>query len=250
MPSIYFKAMGDKKRYLNPEDIDLVVARLIELHAYKRNDNYEKLAMLYYFLFRTGRRVSEIIGIKPFNERTTGFRPVDIDFKDNTYRVSITKKNVVRSNDRYGKPRNQEKVNREKFFKKPYYETFALHPELPGILKDYISRYNISPLERLFPFSRDYPSAVFREICRDLGITLGVFTRYNEDGTPYQVKIDPGVHVLRHSFAINFIKKGNKITLLKQILCHSSLEVTQSYLRFGKEDERAALNRLIIDDKK
>jgi len=245
MASIQFKAMGDKKRYLNSEDIDRVLARLIELHPYKKNDNFEKLAVLYYFLFRTGRRVGEIVGLKPFNERTTGLRPVDIDFKDNTYRVSIIKKNVVRSNDRFGKPRDPEKVNREKFFKKPYYETFALHPELPEVLKDYIKRYDIGPLERLFPFSSDYPSAVFRAICRDLGITLGVFTRYDKAGNPYQVKIDPGVHVLRHSFAINFIKKDNKLTLLKQILAHSSLEVTQSYLRFGKEDERAALNKLV-----
>ncbi|MCK5022220.1 MAG: hypothetical protein KAR54_03165, partial [Candidatus Pacebacteria bacterium] len=178
---------------MDPNDIQKIIDLLIESHPNKRNDNFEKLAVLYYFLFRTGRRVGEIIGLRPFNERTTGLRPCDIDFKDNTYKVSVTKKNVVKSKDRAGNLRNVEKVKKEKFFKKTFYETFALHPELPSILKDYIEKYHVGPLERLFPFSRDYPSAIFRYACRELNITLGVFSRTKKDGTSYQVKIDPGI---------------------------------------------------------
>jgi len=237
--------MSDKKRYLKSQDIERIIARCMEIHQTHTNQNYEKLAVLFYFLYRTGRRVSEIIGLKPFNERTTGLRPCDIDFNDNTYKVSVTKKNVVYTKNRYGKPINPEKKDRDKFFKKPYYESFAMHPDLPELLKSYIERYNIHQLDRLFPFSRDYPTHVFQRICRELKITLGTFTRYNKDGTSYQVTLDPAIHTLRHSFAINFIKQNNRnVSLLKQILCHSHLEITQSYLKFGKEDEHEALQNL------
>ena len=44
-------------------------------------------------------------------------------------------------------------------------------------------------------------------------------------------------HTLRHSFAVNYLRRGGNLAYLQRILGHSSISVTERYLRsIGIED--------------
>jgi integrase/recombinase XerD len=61
----------------------------------------------------------------------------------------------------------------------------------------------------------------FKVVCRKAGIT-GVRTSW---------------HTLRHSFAVNYLRKGGNLYYLQRILGHSSITTTERYLRsLGIED--------------
>ena len=66
--------------------------------------------------------------------------------------------------------------------------------------------------------------------------------RYVEGRAPWEY-VTP--HTLRHSFAIMFLKKGGNIRTLQNILGHSSLEVTQMYLRWIPEVDKEEYMKVI-----
>ena len=47
-----------------------------------------------------------------------------------------------------------------------------------------------------------------------------------------------GVHSIRHSFATNLLKKGTSVENISQILGHSDINVTETYLRVDIEQLR------------
>jgi site-specific recombinase XerD len=54
-------------------------------------------------------------------------------------------------------------------------------------------------------------------------------------------------HVLRHTFAVNYLRAGGNVFYLQRILGHSTLEMTNRYVRsLGIEDLQAAHNRLSL----
>ena len=69
-------------------------------------------ALLIFILYRTGRRISEVLGRKR-PARMHGLRPIDIDFENNTITWSILKKNPVKKKDKNGKPRSTEAILKE-----------------------------------------------------------------------------------------------------------------------------------------
>lgn len=66
--------------------------------------------------------------------------------------------------------------------------------------------------------------------------------RYVEGRAPWEY-VTP--HTLRHSFAIMFLKKGGNIRTLQNILGHSSLEVTQMYLKWIPEVDKEEYMKVI-----
>lgn len=52
-------------------------------------------------------------------------------------------------------------------------------------------------------------------------------------------------HKLRHSFAVNWVKRGGDIERLRRILGHSSLARTQIYLQFRLEDVQEEYDRVM-----
>jgi len=52
-------------------------------------------------------------------------------------------------------------------------------------------------------------------------------------------------HKLRHSFAVNWVKRGGDIERLRRILGHSSLARTQIYLQFRMEDVQEEYDRIM-----
>jgi len=51
-------------------------------------------------------------------------------------------------------------------------------------------------------------------------------------------------HSLRHSFAIDWIRKGGDIESLRRILGHESLDTTKLYLDFGMDQVKAAYDKI------
>ena len=52
-------------------------------------------------------------------------------------------------------------------------------------------------------------------------------------------------HSFRHFFAIEFLKRDKDITLLADLMGHSSINTTQIYLRLSQDEQQARLNRVM-----
>ena len=77
---------------------------------------------------------------------------------------------------------------------------------------------------KIFPWVPDHSYTVVRRALDEIGF-LG---RHR------------GPHVLRHTFAINFLRAGGDMFRLQRILGHSSFEVMKAYLALQTEDILAA----------
>lgn len=84
----------------------------------------------------------------------------------------------------------------------------------------------------VFPVSRQYIGQELTRTGKRAGIT--------KVGTG---NLHP--HHLRHSFAVNWIKRGGDFTRLNKILAHSDLSTTQFYLQFSPEDVADEYERIM-----
>ena len=57
-------------------------------------------------------------------------------------------------------------------------------------------------------------------------------------GIAIPTKRHTGVHTIRHSFATNMLRKGTPVQDVSQILGHSNISVTETYLRVDIEHMR------------
>ena len=60
------------------------------------------------------------------------------------------------------------------------------------------------------------------QMCRRTAIRAGVYDRYNP-------------HAFRHFFGVKWIENGGDVSILKDVMGHSSINVTMEYLRFDVE---------------
>lgn len=226
--------MKNKEAYLEVEEVDKMFQWCYD------NDKIRDY-LLILVLANTGRRIGEIVGKKPFN-RCTGLRPVDLICKlEKEYRLKfcILKKNHVHTKTKDGKPRNLESVERERLKKKKYTMLFPIDEYTYTLLKAYIQDNHIGALERIFRISQQRAGTIVRKIATKCKIV--------KEGTT----IHP--HIFRHTFAIHFLKKnqGNSMALnmLQQLLVHSKLDITTTYLQFSDKDKRIAMKRMAFGGK-
>lgn len=162
--------------------------------------------MLIYFAWRTGRRITEILKVQRKH----------INYDTSLILFSILKK----------KNKDYQKL-------KPVDDEFL--EKLKEYTKDMKSEDYIfpSPYKTNHPLTRQQAYNIIRKTMEESKILL-VGTK------------PPHPHVLRHSFAINFLNKtSNKaiaLKLLSELLEHSKLEMTSTYLQFGQEDMKKELN--------
>ena len=78
-----------------------------------------------------------------------------------------------------------------------------------------------------FPFNKDYVSRSFKDARRRSGLSEEIH-----------------FHTLRHSFASNLAIKGVPITVIKELLGHSSIVVTQIYSHSNMESLKSAIQKL------
>lgn len=203
-----------------------------DLRGYFTSDQIERMIdrcdtdrdkLLIFILARTGRRVSEIIGQRPykyryFNNKTKqwvekmgreviGLRPRDIDWENGMIAFNILKKKRV--------------TKRMK----------VVDPGLLDMLDQVIKAYSIELDTPFFSINRKRAYQIVRQAAERAGI--------NALGGAL-----PHPHGLRHGYAINFLKHNpGQIKQLQLILDHSRLDITGHYAQFDQEDIRESVNR-------
>lgn len=191
--------MSDLGGYISMDDIDKIL----------ENTKYERDYMLFFVMFRCGRRISEMLNLKVN----------DINFEKGTILFNILKKR--REFKRY------KAVDSEVIYK----------------LKQYIQKNDLSDEDYLFarlkgklPMSRQNAHIIFRKAAEAAGITRVGYKK-------------PHTHHLRHSHAINFLSNSNHpggLKLLQRQLEHSDIKATSVYLQFSQEDQRKELEKAFV----
>jgi len=189
------------------------------LLKYCENDNQR---VLLWVLMRTGRRITEIIGRKPYVHRNknegiskvypgiVGIRPCDILWDSSQISFAIVKK-------------------RKPVRKLKYVDEMTLK-----ILKQYIEVNEIQKKEQLFNCTRGGVYKMLRRIGDKAGIrSVG------------SKRLHP--HHFRHSYAVLRVKmdkSAESLRKLQQHLEHHSLDMTAHYLQFNPEDEKEVAEKM------
>ena len=126
----------------------------------------------------------------------------------------------VRDGDRYRLDIYEEKTGK--------YRNFTIPDEIYHFIRDYAYENKISPSARLFPISERAVMKHLKAVCAYLGLE-GV-----------------GTHSFRKGFATNvYINSHYNIELVRTLLQHSSVMVTQSYIGIGSKELEDALQQQV-----
>jgi len=183
----------DLKGYLEPAQVE----RLIAATTNPRD------ALLVRIPWRTGIRVSELIGI----------RIQEIDFEVRAIFIKIQKQ----------RKRDGKTVERRRLV--------PIDQGTLDMVKEYLAwRKQFSYKgDLLFPITRQRVDQIYWKLGRSAGIT-----EIGDPAVSKHRKVHP--HTLRHSFAIHCIKRGMTIERLQKILGHSSPTTTSVYLQYSVAD--------------
>ena len=221
----YSNVMKDKTDYLSFEEIESMLHYCIE-------EGKARDYMLILTLFRTARRITEIVGEKPYT-RKVGLRPCDLH-PDGLIEFDILKKNHIKTKTKLGKERDPQRLLKKRLFKMPKRCLKAVDTEYYGLLQDYIESEYISKHQRVFPITRQRAWKIISTVAKECNIT-----RPNS-------KIHP--HSFRHSYAIFLLKSNpNDAATLRQVqdlLDHSNINMTMHYANFVQQDKIDMLDRV------
>jgi integrase len=195
----------DLKGYLEPEQVESLIAT-----ATNPRD-----VLLVRILWRTGIRVSELIGI----------RTQDIDFDNRAIVIKVQKKRT-----RAGKVVERRRC-------------VPVDRGTLDMVREYLEWRKQFPYkgDLLFPITRQRVDQVFWKLGRRAGIK-----EIGDPAVSQHRKLHP--HVLRHSFAIHCIKRGMSIERLQKILGHQSPITTSVYLQYSVADLHEDYDKVWEDD--
>ncbi len=232
----YTDVMRNKTAYLTDKEIKKMLKYCL------RRDNFTKNKLMHYMLIlllsRTGRRVSEIVGKRPYTTYH-GLRPVDIHPEGNLIEWGILKKRPIRARvSPRGKKRSESTLSKMKDLKVPKNNLKPIDAWTLSVLKKYIEANRIGLYDRVIPVTRQGAWFIIKTIAEKIGI--------GRDG----FKVHP--HMFRHGFSINFLKKNpydaGALIKLQRLLDHSDIAITQGYAQFTPEDLRDALEKVFKED--
>ena len=197
----------DLKGYLSPEQVERVIAATTN----------PRDALLVRIPWRTGIRVTELIGI----------RIQDIDFDNRAIAIKVQK---LRKKD--GKAVERRRV-------------VPIDQGTLDMVREYLAWRKQFPYkgDLLFPITRQRVDQVFWKLGRRTGI--------KEIGDPAiskHRKLHP--HLLRHSFSIHCVKKGMAIERLQKILGHASPTTTSVYLQYSVADLHEDYDKVWEEDER
>ena len=228
----YTDVMRNKSAYLTYEEIN----KMLNYCLQKSNTSRNKVMhyMLIMILSRTGRRISEIIGKKPYTSHP-GLRPIDLHHDNNLIEWHILKKRPIRRRDSpHGKKRSDDLMQRLKDKKLPPNKLQPIDTKTMILLRKYIEANNIGTYDRIFPITRQGAWKIIKVI----GVKNKIVRKKGY--------IHP--HMFRHGFSINFLKKNpfdsSALIKLQRILEHSDIKITQGYAQFTPEDIKLTLNEI------
>lgn len=217
--------MKNKTAYLTMQEINKML-------KYCYDNKQYKYYMLILTLARTGRRITEIVGERPYT-RKQGLKPRDIH--EDLIEFDILKKNHIKiRSSKTGNKLDKDKVNRLRLQKMPKRALFPVDSEFLNVIKNYIEINNISANSRIFPFTRQWADCIIKKVAKACNIN-----RPN-----YKIH----AHMFRHALAVNLLKDNpNDASVLKQLqqlLDHSNINVTYHYAQFTQEDKKEKLEKL------
>jgi len=197
----------DLKGYLEPEQVESLIAT-----ATNPRD-----ALLVRIPWRTGIRVSELIGIKVS----------DIDFESRAILIKIQKQ----------RKRDGKTVERRRIV--------PVDQSTLDMVKEYLESRKQFPYkgDLLFPLTRQRVNQIYWKLGRKAGIK-----EIGDPAVSKHRKLHP--HVLRHSFAIHCIKRGMSIERLQKILGHQSPTTTSVYLQYSVADLHEDYDKVWEDEPK
>lgn len=174
-------------------------------------------------LWITGRRINEILNIKVY----------DINFEDKQIIIHVEKKTKKIGEDENGKS-IRSKLDKLSL---SYIDKFTTE-----LITSYIKSYELLKTDYLFksdfknnsPITRQRAFQIIRKSCNNAGI--------NRVGNS-----EPHPHHFRHSFAVDMARKLKSpadIRKLQLMLDHSSLSVTEKYLKFADEEVRGLIDHI------
>ncbi len=202
------------------------VSPIKDLRAYPRHEEGGRLiaaatnprdALLVRIPWRTGIRVSELIGI----------RIQDIDFDNRAIVIKVQK---MRKGD--GKAIERRRV-------------VPIDQGTLNMVKEYLEWRKQFPYkgDLLFPITRQRVDQVYWKLAKRAGTK-----EIGDPAVSKHRKLHP--HVLRHSFAIHCIKRGMSIERLQKILGHQSPTTTSVYLQYSVADLHEDYDKVWEDERK
>lgn len=247
----YLTPIKNRKNYVIEEQVEALIDYFFDSSKNKPEwiqlRNFRK-GMLIYTLWRTGRRISEIVGKPPYRaHQTPGLRPMDIDKEDRTITFSILKKNQIKKKNKAGAIKNEDVLKKLRRDKEAHWEAFAYDDQLIDTLIDYVKKTKIQPGQRIFPYDRSYVDQFIKHASKKLGLNLGHKTIINKEGQVITEPLKLSPHAFRHGFSMNFLEnqQQNPLALpaLQELLVHSSLDITKVYLKVDQTNRRKMLNK-------
>lgn len=241
--------MSNKEAYFSRQQIADILN-----HCFSKKQH----ARFYLFLtlYRTGRRITEIVGKPPYGHfdlrcesEYKGLRPCDFRHKQRAIEFDILKKSHIKKRTQGGVRRTDEVLKKMRLRKKPKRQMIAIDQELWDHLQYYCDRYVADRQDRLFPISRFTAHRWLQQTCKEAGVKMELGTRKirrkGEDSKT--ILRQPHLHMFRHSFAIHVLE-GNAedptaLPKLKDLLAHSTLEITSHYLQFSQQSTRDFLDK-------
>lgn len=221
----YSNVMKDKTDYLSYDEVESML-------NYCSDNGKARDWLLILTMFRTARRITEIVGDKPYT-RNVGLRPCDLH-PDGLIEFDILKKNHIKSKTKNGKERNPDQVYKERLLKMPVRKLKAVDTEYYNELQYYVTHKRIHKLDRVFPITRQRAWKIISTVAKGCNIQ-------RPNG-----KIHP--HTFRHSYAIFLLKSNpNDASTLRQVqdlLDHSNINMTMHYANFVQQDKIDMLDRV------
>lgn len=134
--------------------------------------------------------------------------------------LNLTMDSFAKDGKRYRLDIHEQKIGK--------YRNFTVPSEIYNFVRDYAYKNNIHPKVRLFPISERAVLKHLKITCEYLGIT-GI-----------------GSHSFRKAFATNmYVNNHYNIELVRVLLQHSSVTVTQRYIGIGSRELEDAIEKNI-----
>jgi len=249
-PNIDFtNVMKNKEHYFEVEHIETI------LNYFYEREEYMKY-MFFLVLYRSGRRVTELLGKPPYsgdglrcNGNYKGLRPIDVKVKQRAVEWEILKKNPVRLKKKDGKAKSDLTIAQLRFKKAPKRIMIPIDKELFDHLVWYINYYNIHPEDRLFPISRFTANKWLKEAVKHTGIRMNLGKKKVKirGGPIVETYVQPHLHMFRHSYSIHTLLRNRKnpvaLPTLTRLLQHSNMEITRHYLQFSDYETKEFLDQ-------
>jgi len=211
--------MKDPGGYIEPAIIE---------KAIQKSSHNPKEELLLDFLWKTGRRVSEVLSLR--------VKDVHYDLAKITF--PILKKKKVRGSH----PRELKDVPLTLLYKiKEYLNIRELNPSDPiHFFKGETYIFHMRVLMKNEEMGRSGAYKIVRKAFERIGVT--------KIGDTF-----PHPHHLRHSFAVHFAKKAKNprdITVLQRYLNHATIGMTMNYLQFRETDIKETLDEMFDEKSK